>query len=146
MNLPAAFFSFLAAVVLISCDSKEASSKARGKYQSSAMVSIHPSATLPGTKNFLANQVVILTNEAMIDAASEISKIHAGTIEAALEVQQIEGPDFLTISAHHDEEEVPRIIVESILQAYAQDSFLINFGTAASLRFASETVSLDHFQ
>ncbi len=119
MNLPATIFPILLALLIPSCESQEGSSKVRGKHQSSAMVSIHPSPILPETQNFLANQMVILTSEVMIDAAAEIFKIHSGTIEEALEVQQVEGTDFVRISAYHDEETVPRIIVEAILKAYS---------------------------
>lgn len=118
MNLPATILPILLALIVISCDSQEGKSEMRGKYQSSATVSLHPSPTLPETQNFIANQMAILTSEVMIDAAAEISKIHSGTIEEALEVHQVEGTDFVRISAHHDEEAVPRVIVKAILKAY----------------------------
>ncbi len=78
-----------------------------GRYQSTSVVSVHPSPPLhprvPEKKNYLA----ILTSDVLTKVAAEISKVAPETIASALGVRQERRADFFSISAHHNKENTP---------------------------------------
>jgi succinoglycan biosynthesis transport protein ExoP len=95
MKLPLIFTSLIAAILFSSCDSSS-----------------------PTSQNFLANQIAILKTGSLIQAASLSAQIPADILSSSLEITPIKGTDLLSITAHHDDEALPKTIVQALLDAY----------------------------
>ncbi|MFT6239389.1 MAG: hypothetical protein ACJAQT_001468 [Akkermansiaceae bacterium] len=118
MKLPLIFTSLIAAILFSSCDSSSPTAEKRGAHQATATVQILPSLSFPTSQNFLANQIAILKTGSLIQAASLSAQIPADILSSSLEITPIKGTDLLSITAHHDDEALPKTIVQALLDAY----------------------------
>ncbi|MGJ8697816.1 MAG: hypothetical protein ACSHYF_15975 [Verrucomicrobiaceae bacterium] len=115
-----------ATLLLPSCDSQSvtgSAEKPEGKHQCTATVQIHNTDLLPlDTKvpsdTFFANQVVILSAPNTVDAAASSSQINSQTIADSIHIEPIEGTNLVKVSAHHDDPDTAKKIVEALLGAY----------------------------
>lgn len=118
MNLPLIFTSLTAAILFSSCDSSTPTAEKRGAHQATATVQIFPSPTFPASQNFLSNQIAILKTGSLIEAASLSAQVSPDILSSSLEITPIKGTDLLSITAHHDDEALPKTIVQALLDAY----------------------------
>ncbi|MFT6178859.1 MAG: hypothetical protein ACJAQT_001467 [Akkermansiaceae bacterium] len=116
MSFPLIVSSLIAAFFLTGCDSSPA--RKRGAHEFTAIVQILSSLTLPVSQNFLSNQIAVFKTASLIEAAALSSQISPKTLSASLEFTPSGDPGLLTITAYHGDETLPKVIIQSLLDAY----------------------------
>jgi len=113
-----------------SCESPDSPStqnareKPEAHHHSTATLEIHstlpyqPDASKTPSKNFLRNQIAIISaNEVIAEAAKEAG-IDPETIKKTLWIEPIADTDLIKLSAYHDDQSMTKRIAESVIHAY----------------------------
>lgn len=112
---------FLGLLLLLqSCDSSN--EEARGEFESSATVEMHPSA-IPAeskSKHFVRNQLAILQSSHILEATARELYLEPEALKKSLEISQVRENDCIKITAHHDDETLPKLMVTTLLESYSR--------------------------
>lgn len=111
------FLLLLVALFLFpSCESSN--EEARGDHEATATIEIHPSPLFTENERFTGNQVAILSTGTLQDAVAEELGIEVGDLAQLFEIVQVKDTDFIKITAYHDDEDLPKRMVECLLNIY----------------------------
>jgi uncharacterized protein involved in exopolysaccharide biosynthesis len=103
---------------LFACDSSD--DEARGKFESIATVEMHSSALSTENKHFVRNQLATLQTNHILEATAKELDMEPEALKKSLEISQIRMSDFIKITAHHDDEILPKLIVTTLLENYSR--------------------------
>lgn len=112
------YLFLLTLFLLTACDSSD--DETRGKFESSATIEMHPSATSAENKHFVRNQLATLQTSHILEATAKELQMEPEALEKSLEISQLRENDFIKITAHHDDETLPKLIVTTLLDRYSQ--------------------------
>lgn len=90
----------------------------RGKYESTVTIEVHPSPIFRDEERFTENQVTILSARALLDRAAEEIEMDPDLLARSIEVSHLKDRDLLRITAHHDDEDLPKVMIEHLLRIY----------------------------